>query len=872
MPIYLSPTYRVVNTINGTLSSGLADSLSNIYVAGSYGSSSAIMNQPSGPSSYSFPATLGGTAGSLIKLSQYGTVLYRTYVDGTGTDYDSFVNLDSTGNVYITGTHGGQFANVYYSNTSNVSNIISSPTIYFPTTNEVSGFVVKTLSNGFPLWRTYVCPNLSAISPAAVASTYLTTDSNSNVYMCGSLIAPLGTSFGPAYIYYSNVSNVANIIQSSIQFSGFTQGINGFFMRMDSTGKVVGNGGIYTSPLNANAFSNSIVVDTQSNIYLTGTFDSRGGQYITSNLSVSSGSLPSFTASSNSAAYIVSYYGNCQYISQSCVSNSSSTVYATGIGSSIDSSSNLYMCGSASSFCTFYGTNTSLVTPSTVQNTAGYVLKCSPSFAFYFRMYVDGPGYEVCTSVATDPLYSNIFIGGTYGSSSATAYGASSGTLTLPATSGNQGGYIIRYDNTGTPIWQVTLSGASAVNINSVTVDSSQTSYITGSYGPGAVTLYDTLNSNTILPAQASSTGFSLKLDVNGAIVFTGFTGLGTLSGTITSVIATTTTIAVLFSTTNTNTDDTVTIYQASTLNGTPIAFGATPVLASSGTITCSPTNGYYIFLVITSTLGGTYKSSAWGTAVVYVSFAITTAGLVSNYDFTSTSTQATATSTTVNDLQGNNNLTWNSAPTAFDMTGIGGAKVGITMNGNYASKTSVSYNLSTGFTAEVLFKLTSLPGGYPSLFTLFTGPSVITTSQTNGFQMYGCTPSNYLYNPYMQGGTASFAGPFWWNGSGPVAANSLTTGVFYHLVFTVSPGGAIVYYLNGGGSSGWAGSSGSQNVAFTTGAQTGYIGIGQCGNATSTIIGTIAQVRYYNAALTTAQVQNNYNYIKSLGIFQGIN
>jgi hypothetical protein len=587
-----------------------------MYLAGSYGGSSTTINQPSGPSSYSFPATLGGTAGSLIKLSQYGTVLYRTYIDGTGQDSDYFVNLDSQGNVYITGTYDRVAANVYYSNTSNISNIIQSSNVYFPTTNQTCAFVVKTLSNGFPLWRTYVSPNSDAVS-SYVSSTCITTDSNSNVYICGTIT--VGSSFTQANVYYSNVLNVSNIIQSPIGFKGSMMypGDSCFFTKLDSTGNVVGNGGIYNTSTN-NVRAMSLLVDTQSNIYLVGTFDSSGYQTIISNLSVNSGAtLPSFGVSANTAGYIVSYYGNCQYISYSYVSNSFST--ANAIGSNIDSSSNLYICGIASSFCTFYGTNTALVTPGSVQNTAGYVLKCSRSFSFYFRMYVDGPNYEGCTSVAVDPLYSNIFIGGFYGPSSATAYGASSGTLTLPATSGIQGGYIIRYDNTGTPIWQVTLSGASVVSINSVTVDSSQTSYITGTYGPGSVILYDTLNSNTILPARASTTGFSLKLDVNGAIVFTGFTGLGILSGAITSVAATTTTITVSFSTTNTNTDDTVTIYQASTLNGTPTSFGATPVLASSGTITCSPTAGYYIFLVITSTLGGTYTSSAWQTPILYV-------------------------------------------------------------------------------------------------------------------------------------------------------------------------------------------------------------------------------------------------------------
>jgi hypothetical protein len=90
-------------------------------------------------------------------------------------------------------------------------------------------------------------------------------------------------------------------------------------------------------------------------------------------------------------------------------------------------------------------------------------------------------------------------------------------------------------------------------------------------------------------------------------------------SGTINSVTTTTSTITVTFTATNTNSGDTATIYQASTSGGTPAAIsGLTPVLASSGTITCSPTNGYYIFLVITSAVNGTYTSSAYGTPISY--------------------------------------------------------------------------------------------------------------------------------------------------------------------------------------------------------------------------------------------------------------
>jgi len=90
-------------------------------------------------------------------------------------------------------------------------------------------------------------------------------------------------------------------------------------------------------------------------------------------------------------------------------------------------------------------------------------------------------------------------------------------------------------------------------------------------------------------------------------------------SGSIIGVSSTTSAITVSFTTINTNAADTVTIYQASTISGTPTAIsGLTPVLASSGTITCSPTDGSYIFLVVISAINGTFTSSAWGTAIAY--------------------------------------------------------------------------------------------------------------------------------------------------------------------------------------------------------------------------------------------------------------
>ena len=222
-------------------------------------------------------------------------------------------------------------------------------------------------------------------------------------------------------------------------------------------------------------------------------------------------------------------------------------------------------------------------------------------------------------------------------------------------------------------------------------------------------------------------------------------------------------------------------------------------------------------------------------------------------YDFTNTTCYNPLVSTTaVTDLSPSGyNLTFNSAPT-LDKTGPGGITMGVIIPGSgYADRSGITYNIGSGYTVETLYKLTTLPGGYPSVLGLTSGSR---GNAQNGFTMnvtatgFGGAPSV----PYFASGTTSFGNTFL------RTTPPLSTNTYYHTVASVSSGGTVTTYING-----------STTTAGTTtlpsGNQTGYIGTGFVMPGGATIQGTTAILKLYNVARTPAQVSSDYNTIKSL-------
>lgn len=191
-------------------------------------------------------------------------------------------------------------------------------------------------------------------------------------------------------------------------------------------------------------------------------------------------------------------------------------------------------------------------------------------------------------------------------------------------------------------------------------------------------------------------------------------------------------------------------------------------------------------------------------------------------------------------------NMVFNSAPT-LDTTGPSGSTMGVILGGGtYADNTSITYNLSTGYTMCVLFKLTTLPGGYPCVFGLASGAY---GNNQNGFGLCitstGYSPPSV---PYFTSGTTSFTNTFLTN-------TPLVVGTYYHIVVTVSSSGSVKTYMNGS-------VTGTGTTSIPPGTLTGYIGTGYILAGGSTISGTTSICKLYNTELSPLQVTSEYTSI----------
>ena len=193
---------------------------------------------------------------------------------------------------------------------------------------------------------------------------------------------------------------------------------------------------------------------------------------------------------------------------------------------------------------------------------------------------------------------------------------------------------------------------------------------------------------------------------------------------------------------------------------------------------------------------------------------------------------------TTWTDLSTNtNNATLTGSP-AFTSSG---ANSYFTFNGagtQYASTATAKYNQTyTGKTVFIVARLTAITGGtYRCMFG--------TASGTRNFNTYMYSPSTGVYQLHYSA-----------SGYGGISSNlPITTNQWFVAAVTQTTGGLVTFYLNGqsvGTATGqtfsqWA-TNGGENVAY----------------ADNFWYGDISVVAVYGRALTTDQIQQDYNSLK---------
>ena len=412
-----------------------ADSSGNAYVTGYSGSTNFPTADPL-QSSYS-----GSYDAFVAKITATGSLIYSTYLGGSGSDYGQGIAADSSGNAYVTGyTDSTNFPTASPLQNMNAGRLnafvtklngMGSAMIYSTylggsSADEASAIAVdrggnayvtgSTTSTNFPTLNPLQATNgggdvfLSKINPtgsALVYSTYLG-GSGGDV---GNAVAVDGS--GNAYVTGWTQSidfPIANSLQASL---GGAQ--NCFVTKINASGSAL----IYSTYLGGSGTDSGqgIAVDPGGGAYVTGVTSSTNFPTANPLQAINGGGQDAFVTKINASGSALIY---STYLGGS--------LQDTGYGIAVDGSGNAYVTG--------YTTSTNFPTASPLQTTYGggqdaYVTKINASgSALIYSSYLGGSYSDGGLGIAVD--------GG--GSAYVTGYTSSTNFPTVnPLQAGNQG-------------------------------------------------------------------------------------------------------------------------------------------------------------------------------------------------------------------------------------------------------------------------------------------------------------------------------------------------------------------------------------------------------------------------------------------------
>ncbi len=496
----------------------------------------------------SYQTNFGGTEDVfVVKLNPSGnTLLYSTYLGGTGDEWGNGIAVDGSGNAYITGSTSGNFP--------------------------ITGGAIQTVFGGGN--SDVFVAELNSLGNNLVYSTYLggggndqgqgiALDGSGNAYVTGFTTGEFPTTGGA----YQTVFGGSN---------------NAFVAKLNSSGSVL----TYSTYLGGSGWDNGlgIAVDGTGNAYVTG---------------YTEGAFPT-----TSAAYQKNYGGGGADAFVSKLNPSGSAlVYSTFLGGNgndygnaiaIDGSGNAYITGSTSgnfpvsggAYQTAYGGGGSDVFVAKLNATGSALAYCT---------YLGGNGDDVGFGIGVDgagEAYVAGETGGNFpvsGGAYQTLYGG--GTYDVFLTKLNAAGNGLAYSSY--------LGGIGNDSAYSMALDGSGNAYVTGyttgnfptssgafqtDYGENGdafVAKFDAMTFNTPTPTDTPT-----STSTN--------TATATLTNTLTPTATNTPTITNTFTSTNSPTiTPTPTITNTPTQTYTPTSTAtptATPTITPTPTITDTPT------------------------------------------------------------------------------------------------------------------------------------------------------------------------------------------------------------------------------------------------------------------------------------------
>jgi hypothetical protein len=390
---------------------------------------SGFTNSTNFPTANAVQAANGGFQDAFVsKINAAGTALvYSTYLGGNGNEQSRGVAADSAGNAYVVGQ----------TNSTN-----------FPTAN---AFDATLGSNGEDVFVT----KLNAAGSALVYSTYL---GGSDSAEFGEDIAV--DSAGNAYVTGSTFSNdypTVNPIQAT--FGGFT---DAFVTKINAAGSAL----VYSTYLGGSEseIGEGINVDSAGNVYVTG--DTKSTNFPTANAvqATNGGDQDAFVTKINAAG--------------------SAFIYSTYLGGSAqddgeaiapDSSGNTYLTGNTFS--------TNFPTANAIQPVHGggviqdaFVTKINAAgSALVYSTYLGGTGGEIGFGIAVDSA-GNAYVAG--GTGSLTSFPTANA---LQCGGGGQDAFVTKINAAGNAfVYSTYLGGSANENARGVALDSAGNAYVAG--------------------------------------------------------------------------------------------------------------------------------------------------------------------------------------------------------------------------------------------------------------------------------------------------------------------------------------------------------------------------------------------------------
>ncbi|HEY6293552.1 MAG TPA: SBBP repeat-containing protein [Terriglobia bacterium] len=382
------------------------DASGNAYIAGSTSSPNFPVTSGVFQSTYG-----GGTDAFIVKLDASGSALsYASYLGGSAADFAQGVAVDSSGDVYVTGsTQSPDFpvANAFQIGNNNCTVVDA------VTTCSADAFVAKVDPAGTTLVYSTYLGGSSADSGQAIA-----VDAQGNAYIAG-------------YTYSSNFP-----VQNPLQSSG--GGIDAFVTELNARG----SGLVFSTYLGGSGTDQAFGL----------TLDGLGYIYVT-------GQTQSADFPTTPGVFQTLYGGNGDAFMTKLAARGTALVYSTFIGGSsmeqgngvaVDSAGNTVVVGvtTSSNFPTVdpsqrilgisgaAGTCSSSVGTSTVCSDA-FVTRLKPSGTASYSTYLGGTGADFAQAVAVDSSGVPYVAGATASSNFPTIVGALQGAYAGAGTFNN---------------------------------------------------------------------------------------------------------------------------------------------------------------------------------------------------------------------------------------------------------------------------------------------------------------------------------------------------------------------------------------------------------------------------------------------------